>query len=145
VALLAGTIAGSLDIVYAFLAYGARGVSPAAILQSVASGLLGGEAYAGGGKTALLGLVLHFSIATMMAGGFVVLSGLAPVLLRKPVAAGTIYGLFLYVFMNHVVVPLSAAYPGTPPRGFLFAGALFAHVVLVGIPIAWIAAARSER
>jgi uncharacterized membrane protein YagU involved in acid resistance len=145
VALLGGTIAGSLDIVYAFVAYGARGASPVDVLQSVASGLLGRDAYAGGGQTAMLGLALHFSIATLMAGGFVALSGLAPVVLRKPLLAGAIYGLVLYVFMTYVVVPLSAAYPGTPPQGYYFAGARFAHVALVGIPIAWVAAARVRR
>jgi uncharacterized membrane protein YagU involved in acid resistance len=143
-AFLGGAIAGTLDMTYAFLAYGARGVSPGAILQSIASGLLGRDAYAGGAFTAALGLVLQFLIATLMAGGFVVLSRLAPLLLRRPLLTGAVYGLFLYVLMNYVVVPLSAAYPGTRPQGWMLAGALFAHVVLVGIPIAWIASRAKE-
>lgn len=42
-----GLIAGALDLLYAFVWYGPRGVSPVRILQSIASGLLGADAYEG--------------------------------------------------------------------------------------------------
>jgi uncharacterized membrane protein YagU involved in acid resistance len=137
--LLGGLAAGALDIVYAILAYGARGLPPMTILQSVASGVLGREAYTGGAEAATLGLGLHFLIATLMAAGYVILTQVFPALLRFPVASGLVYGLFLFAVMNFAVVPLSAAYPGKFPEGWYLAGALFTHTVLVGLPIALIA------
>ncbi len=74
-----------------------------------------------------------------MALGFVALARLVPVLLRRPVAAGIAYGLFLFAVMYLVVLPLSAA-AARMPSGWMLAGALFAHAALVGVPIALIAA-----
>lgn len=137
--LLGGLVAGALDITYAITAYGVRGVPAISILQSVASGLLGREAYAGGEQTAALGLGLHFLMATMMAAGYVILTRIFPALFRFPVTSALIYGLFLFAVMNFAVVPLSNAYPGKFPAGWFLAGALFAHTVLVALPIAFIA------
>ena len=70
---------------------------------------------------------------------------LAP-LIRRPILSGTIFGLGLYVFMYHVVIPLSAV-PKNPHAAFSwpnFADEIFAHIVLVGIPIA-LMAQRSAR
>ena len=137
--LLGGLVAGALDITYAITAYGARGVPAMSILQSVASGVLGREAYSGGVEAAALGLGLHFLIAILMAAGYVTLTQIFPVLFRFPVASALIYGLFLFAVMNFAVVPLSAAYPGKFPEGWYLAGAFFAHTILVGLPIALIA------
>jgi hypothetical protein len=138
-ALLGGLLAGALDIAYAFVAFGFRGVTPERILQSIASGLEGPAAYEGGAASASLGAGLHFGIAVAMAAGFVVLGRLVPALLKRPILAGIAYGLVLFAIMYMVVVPLSAATVGMP-RGWTLAGALFAHTVLVGLPIALIAA-----
>jgi len=60
-----GLIAGTLDICAACLTSWLRaGVGPVRVLHSVASGLLGAAAFDGGAKTAVLGLALHFLIAT---------------------------------------------------------------------------------
>ncbi len=132
---LGGLVAGAFDLAYVFTVYGVRGISPIVILQSIASGLLGRAAYAGDVKTALLGLVLHFSMAFLMAAGFVVLVRVLPALLQRPLLMGPVYGVLLFVVMYYLVVPLSAAVIQTP-SGWLLAGALFAHTVLVGTPIA---------
>lgn len=131
-----GLVAGALDMIYACAAYGARGVAPMQILQSVASGLLGREAYRGGLASAALGLALHFTITLAMAWAFARLAAAWPLLLERTLLAGLGYGLLLYLLMNHVVVPLSAAYPGQGPTGWMLVGALFAHGFLVGLPIA---------
>jgi hypothetical protein len=69
-----GVLAGILDLLYAFVVYGlSYGMTPMAVLHSVASGWIGRDAAdAGGWNTAALGLVTHFSIATIMAAVFVV-------------------------------------------------------------------------
>ena len=58
-----------------------------------------------------------------------------PILWQRPVLCGAGYGLLLYAIMNYVVVPLSAAGPGS--KDPLWIGLSVAvHAVLIGIPIA---------
>lgn len=137
--LVGGAIAGVLDITYACVhSYAASGRTPEQVLRSVAAGAIGLEAAkAGGAGTAALGLLLHFVIALSMAAFFVGATRVEPRLNRWPVVAGLIYGLGLYVVMNHVVVPLSALGPVFhAPTGQFFYGALVTHTLFVGIPIA---------
>ena len=136
-ALWGSAIAGTLDIVYAIVFFGMRGVPAMRILQSVASGLLGAPAYRGGVPTALLGLALHFAIMFVIASLFVAASKRLAPLRQHAVAAGAAYGLVIYAVMNYVVLPLSA-FPqrGGTPATLVIALGLLVHVVLVGIPIA---------
>jgi hypothetical protein len=133
--LIAGGTAGFLDINAAFAYYGLRGVSPLRILQSVACGLLGLEAFTGGAGTAALGTVLHFFIATVAAAVYFLASRRLGFLVRRPWEAGAAYGVAVYLFMNHLVVPLSAF----PKRPFDLRTALvqvIIHIVCIGWPIA---------
>ena len=54
--LVGGSIAGTLDILFAISFAGYNGVPPAGLLQTVASGLLGNAAFSGGIPIAALGL-----------------------------------------------------------------------------------------
>ncbi|MDQ3743071.1 MAG: DUF4407 domain-containing protein [Acidobacteriota bacterium] len=132
-----GLIAGALDITYAFVFYGLRNrLSPARILQSVASGLLGADAFKGGLGVAALGAALHFFIAFTAAAVYYAASRRLNLLLRRAVVCGVIYGVLIYALMNYVVVPLSAAPPrGTPPPVVLVTG-LLVHMFFIGLPIA---------
>ena len=112
-----GLIAGSLDICAAFLAAWLRaGVGPVRVLHFVASGLIGSAAFEGGAKTAVLGLALHFLIATVATIVFYLASRRLLFLLERPVHFGLLYGIAVYLFMNFVVLPLSRI----PPRPMTF-------------------------
>jgi hypothetical protein len=131
-----GLVAGVLDLDYAFLWSGLRGTSPQRLLQSVSSGLLGSSAFEGGVPSALLGLVCHFLVAFGATTVYFLAARRIAFLTEHPIAAGTIFGILVYLFMNFVVIPLSA-FPIAlkfPPlvllRGFA------SHAFLVGIPIA---------
>ena len=103
-----GLIAGTLDICAAFLSAWLRaGVRPAQVLHSVASGLLGPPAFQGGAKTAVLGLALHFFIATVWTVVFYLASRKLLFLVERPILFGLLYGVVVYLFMNFVVLPLS--------------------------------------
>jgi uncharacterized membrane protein YagU involved in acid resistance len=159
-----GLAAGALDILYAFVVYGPLtfGLTPPQVLQSVAAGWLGREpSMAGGLPTAALGLVTHFGIATAMAAVFVVAARRWRSLVDHAVLWGLIYGVILYVAMNYIVAPLSAAHAsGHFPASLgeigarlcdafstlrpknnvpLLIGTILTHTVLVGLPIALIA------
>ncbi len=135
--LAGGVVAGTLDIVFAMLFYGvARGGTGADVLRSVASGWLGKPAFSGGTGTAILGLATQYLIAIGAAAVFLAVSRVIPVLRRRPVPAGIVFGAGLYVFMNLVVIPLSAApfRPSFAMKGLVPAVAV--HMFLIGVPIA---------
>ena len=137
--LYGGLVIGILDGLFALVFYGLiLGVKPLRIFQSVASGLLGRASFDGGVQTFLLGILLHFVVATCIAAVYYAASLMLPVLIRHAVVSGLIYGLLAYVVMNYVVIPLSAAGPGRFSwRTFL--PAFIAHAFLVGLPVALLA------
>jgi hypothetical protein len=139
--LLAGAVAGALDIVFISLVWAPLGVSPPTILRVIASGLIGAPALSAGLGTALVGAALHFALSTVMAGLYCLY---APAGLRRyPWIAGPVYGAGLWLAMNLIVVPLSAAPVGAPPLPIGIAD-FAAHLFLVGLPIA-LFAQRSDR
>jgi hypothetical protein len=136
-AILAGGLAcGILDITAAFVTWGVRGVGPIRILHSVASGLLGRDAaVAGGLATAALGLFLHFVIAFGAATTYYLASRKLDFLRRSPFVNGPLYGIAVWLFMNFVVLPLSAVgMPKFEPLGVVVG--LIVHMLCVGTPIA---------
>lgn len=131
-----GLLAGVGDITFAFVVNGLRGVGPVSVLQAVAGGVLGGGALEGGLAAAALGGALHFFIALCAAAVYWLASRGLGVLVRRAVVCGLLYGVAVYLFMDFVVVPLSAAYfkPSHAPSAMLLNSA--GHMLLVGLPIA---------
>ena len=134
-----GVIDGALDITAAFLSSGLRGVSPVRVLQSVASGVLGAAAFKGGSGAAALGLGLHFLIAFGAATVFWLASRKLTWMVRQPAVAGLLYGIAVYLFMNLLVLPLSAIAftPSHAPR--VIATQALIIMFCIGLPIALIA------
>ena len=132
-----GLACGVFDITQACIGYGIQNhLPPMRVFQSVASGLLGPKAFQSGEKTAALGLFLHFLIAFIWAVIYYVASRQIGFLTARPVIAGLLYGEFVWVMMNCVVVPLSAIHRW-PPRfdpASVITGPIL-HTVLVGLPI----------
>lgn len=135
--LLAGLTAGVLDIGYAMIDATARGRSAARPVQAVASGLLGAPAFDQGAVSFGLGLALHMMIACGAAAVYFLTSTRIALLRTKVLLPGALFGMLVYLFMNFVVLPLSAV-PFTlryPPHVLLIG--FLVHIFLVGIPIAW--------
>ncbi|MGH7557173.1 MAG: hypothetical protein ACREMD_05240 [Gemmatimonadota bacterium] len=145
-ALLYGTLTvGILDLLDAFVFFGLRGVAPILIPQSIASGLLGRAAYEGGAATAALGVLLHFFIALVIVFTYHAASRRLPLLARRPLLHGPLYGLLVYAVMNLIVLPLSAAVVGPKSWPEVVNGVLI-HILGVGLPSALSArAAASSR
>lgn len=132
-----GFVAGLLDIVYACVfSYFRSNVHPARVLQSVASGVLGKDAYQGGAGAAALGLFLHFVIAFGAAALFFLAAAKFRQLAANPWLYGALFGAGVYAVMNLVIVPLSR-FPGkfayTP---LSVSTGLAVHMFLIGVPIA---------
>jgi uncharacterized membrane protein YagU involved in acid resistance len=134
--LLGGLIAGTLDLTAACVTAWLRAsVSPVRVMQSIAAGLLGAASYMGGTKTAVLGVALHFLIATVATAVFYLASRKLVFLVKRPIVAGLVYGVAVYLFMNFVVLPLSALpQRAAPPLSSRIIG-LLVIMFCVGLPI----------
>lgn len=136
-ALLVGTfVVGTLDIVFAILFYGSRGVPAVRIFQSIASGLLGRASYDGGGPTIALGAFLQYVISFGIVATYALVGRRFEALRRHAVVLGPLYGIAVYFVMTRVVVPLSAAAVGKPAHGIVLVAGLLAHMFLIGLPSA---------
>jgi hypothetical protein len=138
-----GALVAILDIALAMgFWHTSHGVAPARILQSVAAGLLGKDAASqGGAETAWLGALLHLGIAIGMAAVYWSAARTWPSLRRHWIAGGLGFGLVAYLVMTFVVVPLSKAGPSAFWWPWI-AASVFAHLCLVGLPLAWLARSR---
>lgn len=133
--LWATLVAGTLDILFAFVTAG----SVAPVLRTVASGPLG-DAIADGPAGVPLGLLVHFAIMAAMAAAYVIAASRVPLLAQQWIVAGLLYGVVLWIVMYWLVMPLRWDSYTTPSEPMAIARQLFAHCVLVGLPIAWFAA-----
>jgi uncharacterized membrane protein YagU involved in acid resistance len=131
-----GLIAGILDVADGFVAYYlAAGFNPIQVLQFIASGFYGTAAFEKGIPGALVGLLTHFFIACAVAAIYVGATRFLPTLNREAVMWGTIYGVAVFMVMNFVVLPHTAAVKSPLSWPLLLNGVL-GHALLVGIPIA---------
>jgi uncharacterized membrane protein YagU involved in acid resistance len=130
-ALVGGCVAATLDATSAFITFGWG------MPKAIAAGLLGTSAVQGGTGVWLLGLALHFFILIVAALLYGVASGRWSFLRVNYLVGGIYYGISIYLFMNLIVLPLSALpMPERPFKALGMLEGLLAHIVLVGLPIA---------
>lgn len=131
-AILAGGLtAGTIDIGAACLI---NGRSIPFVLHTIAGGLLAQRSYAGGWRTAVLGLLLQEAMSILIAAVYVSGSRYISLLTRRWVVCGLLYGAVVFVVMNYVVLPLSAwrlvpHFPAWKFAGNLLAMFLFGFIV----------------
>ena len=129
-------VCGTLDILWAVFLTLWRGREPAAMLRFVASGPVPPAADWGAGGS-VLGLIVHFTLMAVMVAVFVIAAQSRRHLVDMPVRAAIAYGIVTYVAMNLSVVPLR--FPEAwPPKPLSITTQLFAHIVLVALPTAFI-------
>jgi hypothetical protein len=130
--LVTGLIVGAMDIISAFIIALSRGSTVTRLLQFIASGLLGPQAFQGGAATALLGLALHFLIAFTLVAVFYAARHRFGFVRDYAISSGIIYGLIVFAVMNLIVLPLSAATPRHSLSGDLIQIAI--HMFVIGLP-----------
>jgi hypothetical protein len=114
------------------------------LLQSIAAGVLGRAAYDGGTATALLGGILHLSIATLWSTLYLLLVRSLPALRRGVetlsgrIGVGLAFGVLVWCCMDLIVLPLSQA-RATPFLSWNFLINSVQHASMIGVPLAlWI-------
>jgi hypothetical protein len=135
---IATAISGTLDILFAMILTVAFGREIPNMLRFVASGPFPSAADMGTAG-AILGLVVHFALMAIMATALILLVRWKPERLNTPLLTGIAYGVLTYFIMNWAVVPLRFHTP-LPPKTLSILTQAFAHIVLVGIPMAYVAA-----
>ena len=121
-----------MDIISAIILVLWRGSTVSRLLQFIASGLLGPEAFQGGTATAALGLALHFFIAFTLVAVFYAARRSSRLVREFAVTSGLIYGLIVYAVMTFLVLPLSAAKPRHSLSGDLIQIGI--HMFVIGLP-----------
>ena len=134
---VATLISGTLDILFAMILTVAFGREIPNMLRFVASGPFP-SATGMGTAGALIGLVVHFALMAIMAAVYMAVARHRPHFVERPIQWGIMYGLATYFVMNWMVVPLRF-HPPLPPKPISIVTQLFAHIVLVGIPMALVA------
>ena len=133
--LFAWLLAGSLDILSAFVDYYIRtGKGPAGVLKFIASGVFGKAAFGGEESMVWMGLLLHFVIALLFTTVFFLLYPRLKFLHIDIALSAIIMGISTWLIMNLVVVPLS----NTPKYAFNPANAIKAMLILIfmiGFPL----------
>jgi hypothetical protein len=135
VAVKSGLIVGILDAIAASLnAYISTGITPDRVFKFVASGAFGARAYSESHGMVWIGLLFHFAIAIGWTILFFFAFSKLKLLHVNKILIGMIYGIFIWVIMNFVVIPLSSI--GSRP--FPFIGTIIMimiHMFVIGIPI----------
>lgn len=104
----------------------------------VASGVFGKEAFTGGVLMSVCGLLFHFLIAFIFTTFFFFIYPRLKFLSFNVILTALLYGVFVWIIMNRIVLPLS----NTPVIPFTWMGAAIAAGILtlcIGLPLAIIA------
>ena len=126
-----GLIAGTVDLMQAFYLFGHR------VPFSIAAGLLGRQAGRGGAGTYLLGVLLHYFIATTFTACYYASSRRVKSLTENPLVCGLVYGACVELVMSYAVLPLSALHATGPFTLHDVLQGILVHMVTVGVPIAY--------
>ena len=124
-------IAGTLDAVGAIVVYRA---DPIKLFQFIASGAFGVEAFSGGVGMAFWGLLFHYIIASAWTVLFFFMYPAIKILRKNRYVTGLLYGIFVWIIMNLIIVPMSKI----PQAPFNLKSALTGAsilVVMIGLPI----------
>jgi len=132
-----GLLAGTLDIADNLIFNQLRGITPKMVFQYIASGLIGVKAArAGGLAPVVLGVAIHYTIALIWTVVFYAASRKLAILSRRPVLSGLVYGGAIYLFMNFIILPLSAV---PHPRSAITLASringVLALLLFIGLPI----------
>ena len=110
------------------------------LFQGIAYAVLGPAAFTGGWATAALGLMLHFSVALGWSAVWMIAYERSDLLLRatltlpRSIIVGAAYGIFVWLAMHFIVLPMTYAKPGPLLNfGSILVGV--AHLLVVGPPI----------
>jgi len=133
-----GVLAGTLDgMAAALYLHDNLGLNAGQVMQFVASALFGQASFQAGYLTVFAGFVIHYLIAFGFSAIYYYSYPVVSAIRQWPVVLGLCYGLGVWLVVNVLLLPLTRI--SLPP--FEINSALivmFWHMLLVGLPIAFI-------
>ena len=124
-----GAVAGLLDMTSAYVTFGRY------MPIGIAGGLVGKAGLHVSVGLYILGLAIHYLIAFSGAAAYCLASRKLPFLRPHFFVCGIFYGIGFFLFMQLVVLPLSAYHAMGPYTYRGLAQGLLAHIFLIGLPI----------
>ncbi len=137
--LKAGLLVGTFDILAAFIKYYISTYkNPLNVLTFVASGVFGKKAYTTGSSMMIWGAVFHFVIAMGFTLLFFIIYPVLIKFLKSKVLFGILYGIFIWIVMNLLVLPLTNAPPLSMNVNQIIIGSLIL-ITIIGLPLSFMA------
>ncbi|HTM99950.1 MAG TPA: hypothetical protein VL088_14440 [Pedobacter sp.] len=131
----AGLMVGTLDILAALIQFYLKTQkNPITVLNFIASGFFGKEAFSGGNTMAAFGLFFHYIIALGFTLLFFILYPKLKGFIQNKFFLGSAYGVFIWLTMQFIIVPMSRV----PSMKLSVQGAITAILILIaciGIPL----------
>ena len=129
-----GLVVGVLDYIAAAIVFFVYfKMNPLQVLQAVAGGVYGVEAFKGGAFMTSAGLFFHFLIAYVIAIIYFYAYPKISILGKYKIASGLAYGLGIWLVMNLLVLPVTN-FPPSPFNAGLAALGILWHMTLTGLP-----------
>src|SRR5688572_22066225 len=145
-ALLYGAgVVGAIDFLYATGFFVLMGRPWHRVWQHVASAVLGQASFTGGYPTAVLGVLLHFTVAACIVGVYLIASRWVPLLREKTLLFGIAFGVIAFFVMTLVVVPLTRIGRNPLVWSAFNIGGLLVHAFLLGPAAAYFARRMGDR
>jgi hypothetical protein len=131
--LVGGAVAGTLDLIAAFLSFGL------VVPRGIAAGLIGIEAVKSFSPTLtwILGVLLHYFIAFAAATVYCLASRRLGFLKEHFLVCGLFYGIAVFLTMNLIVLPLCALHAAGPYQLRNLRTGLIVHMLIIGLPISY--------
>lgn len=141
----AALLVGTLDICAAlaqfYLKTGKAPFKP--VLTFVASGLLGKDAFTNGDGMMFVGLLIHYCVAAAFTVFFFLTVEKTNLVRQQPLLTGILYGAFVWVVMNLLVLPMTNANRLSKEFWNVTIGMLIL-ICCIGIPLSYIAAKQNS-
>ena len=127
--LVGGGVAGLLDMISAYISFGRY------MPIGIAGGLVGAAGRHISVGQYILGLCIHYFIAFSASTAYCLASKKLDFLRDHFIVCGLFYGIGFFLFMQLVVLPLSAYHAVGPYQYRGLVQGLLAHMFLIGLPI----------
>lgn len=138
--LLAGFVAGTLDLLGAIFVYSVilNKISAVKILRGIAGTALKIPPTSGGNEMIFYGIAVHYIIAFTFTIIFFIIYPYVPFFRRQKILGGLLYGFFIWMIMNLIVLKLMAAHPLPLTLKSVLIGASIL-MIMIGLPLSFFA------
>jgi hypothetical protein len=133
---IAGLVAGTLDIIAAFIdAWLSFNVTPGKVLNGIAAGAIGKENADGSFFMMAFGLLIHFFIVYSYTFFLYLIYPFLKSVFKFNIIIGILYGLFIWVTMRFIVLPVLSQVEFAPFRIVKAFKPMLILIGAIGIPL----------